>query len=509
MTVGRCFLCSAETSLVCPHCGDWVCGDQHYQYHRRLTAREAGDSPVPAGSELFPDKLCQPFKLIHGDKGRYLVATRDISPLETVLTDQPSVVGPPAVTAPVCLECLTPLCSVEAGVVECSLCSAPLCGRAECEGGPNHEAECRLLQGAGTRLHIKDYSATNIFYSAVLPLRMWSTRDRDSMLWAKINFLQEEKEDQLAGARMFTDVADYIHTRLGLTEIRTEEVLRLTGIKAVNAIDLSQVGVEGTALYGVYPLMNSYCYCNTMYHIDPATKVMKVRAKTAIKAGEEITTRYVVPSMEQPARLEHIWRVWGFICSCARCQSASELGSFYSGVKCGGCQAGTFLPSTSDRLGSDWTCGDCGASTSEENILNILARCRAIRDRLESQDPAQGEDLLTQLANYLHPNHGLCVEQKAKLVVNYSKLTDKPAAVLDRQLQLATDVIQVMDIIDPGLTPRRGGMLKYIVDIRMKKANKDKDDGLIDKVEHMRRMKSNMMLMKEMMMCLKYSVVLT
>ena len=434
------------------------------------------------------------------------MATRDISPLETVITDVPSVVGPPAVTVPVCLECLAPLASVE--VVECSLCSAPLCARPECQDGPNHRAECRLLQEAGTRLDIKDYEANNIFYTAVLPLRMWSTRTRDPLLWAKINFLQEEKEGDWT--KVYTDVADYIHTRLGLTEFRTEEVLRLTGIKAVNAIDLSQVGVEGTALYGVYPLMNSYCYCNTMYHIDPATKVMKVRAKTAIKAGEEITTRYVVPSMEQPARLEHIWRVWGFICSCARCQSASELGSWYSGVRCQAdqCQAGHWLPSSSDQLGCDWSCGDCGASTSQDNILHILARCRAIRDRLESQDPGQGEQLLAQLASYLHPNHGLCVEQKAKLVVNYSKLTDKPAAVLDRQLQLATEVIEVMDIIDPGLTPRRGGMLKYIVDIKMKKANQDRDDGLIDKVEHMRRMKSNMMLMKEMMMCLKYSVVL-
>ena len=267
-----------------------------------------------------------------------------------MITDQPSVVGPPAVTAPVCLECLVPLASVRDGVTECSLCSAPLCARPECQHGPNHLAECLLLQEAGTRLEIRDYEANNIFYSAVLPLRMWSTRQSDSLLWAKINFLQEEKEDQLAGAQMFTEVADYIHTRLGVAGLSTEEVLRLTGIKAVNAIDLSQVGVEGTALYGVYPLMNSYCYCNTMYHIDPATKVMKVRAKTAIKAGEEITTRYVVPSMEQPARLEHIWRVWGFICSCARCQSASELGSMYSGVRCSQCQAGHWLPSTSDQL---------------------------------------------------------------------------------------------------------------------------------------------------------------
>ena len=253
------------------------------------------------------------------------MATRDIPPLDMVLTDLPAVLGPPAVTPPVCLECLTPLAMVESAT-PCQLCSAPLCSTPACQQGPHHRAECEMLQQAGTRLDITDFSTNNMFYTCILPLRMWSTRRHQPAVWDKINFLQEEKENQLAGAEMFTEVADYIQTKLGITDINTEEVLRLTGIKAVNAASLSQVGVEGVALYGVYPLMNSYCYCNTMYHIDPATKVMKVRAKTAIRAGEEITTRYVVPSMEQPARLQHIWRAWGFICSCVRCQSPSELG---------------------------------------------------------------------------------------------------------------------------------------------------------------------------------------
>ena len=64
---GNCFLCFAECSLVCPHCGEWVCGEDHYQYHRRLTARQS-DRPVAPGTPLQPDSLCQPFRIIHGDK---------------------------------------------------------------------------------------------------------------------------------------------------------------------------------------------------------------------------------------------------------------------------------------------------------------------------------------------------------------------------------------------------------------------------------------------------------
>ena len=186
-------------------------------------------------------------------------------------------------------------------------------------------------------MNITDFTTNHKFYTCILLLRMWSSKQHQPQVWDRINFLQEEKEDQLAGAKMFAEVADYIQTSLGIRDITTEEVLRLTGIKAVNAIDLSQTGVDGVALYGVYPLMNSYCYCNTMYHIDPVSKVMKVRAKTAIKEGEEITTRYVVPSMEQPGRLEHVWRAWGFICSCVRCQSPSELGEC-PGVKYNKCK---------------------------------------------------------------------------------------------------------------------------------------------------------------------------
>merc|ERR1719471_300741 len=200
--------------------------------------------------------------------------------------------------------------------------------------------------------------------------------------------------------------------------------------------------------------------------------------------------------MEQPGRLQHIWRAWGFICSCRRCSSPSELGSMYSGVRCSQCSSGYWLPASSGQLDCAWECNDCSATTDQDYIQHILAKCRVLRDRAASEDVEQGEALLSTLCQYLHPNHGLCVEQKSRLVVNYSKLSVKPASILYRQLQLATEVIEVMDIIDPGMTPRRGGMLKYIVDIKMKKANMDKEDAIIDKVEHMRRMKSNMMLMK-------------
>lgn len=98
---------------------------------------------------------------------------------------------------------------------------------------------------------------------------------------------------------MWTSVISLLREDMGLKDIPASEILRLTGIKTTNANTLE----NGVGLYPLYPLMNSYCYCNTRYSIDKYSHVMEVRAQRTIKEGEEITTRYIVPVMGQPARM--------------------------------------------------------------------------------------------------------------------------------------------------------------------------------------------------------------
>ena len=43
--------------------------------------------------------------------GRYLVATRDLKPGEMIISETPLVMGPQAVTIPVCLACYKPATS--------------------------------------------------------------------------------------------------------------------------------------------------------------------------------------------------------------------------------------------------------------------------------------------------------------------------------------------------------------------------------------------------------------
>ena len=185
-----------------------------------------------------------------------------------------------------------------------------------------HLSECDLLASNNSinNINISDYSENNIFYACIMPLRMWRTQQLDDKAWNKINFLQEDNSEAFCNQGIWREVADFVHDKLGITNIDKKELTRLSSIKVgfcqklvlsflsfflkdVNACSLTQSNdVAGTALFGVYPLMNSYCYCNTMYIINPDTKIMELRAQRSIKKGEEITTRYVLPSMEQPAR---------------------------------------------------------------------------------------------------------------------------------------------------------------------------------------------------------------
>ena len=277
-------------------------------------------------------------------------------------------------------------------------------------------------------------------------------------------------------------------------------------MQAVNACSLSQCNIEGTALYPLYPLMNSYCYCNTMYTINHCTKVMEVRAQRNIRRGEEISTRYILPSLEQPARLETIHQAWGFLCACARCESASELGSGYSSLACseGGC-GGSVVVARPGRLNSDWVCDLCGQVSSREEVAVNLARCRALLAGAEGGGAEYLEQVLASLQQRLHHNHGYCVQTKTKLISAYAGRENKTRRELGRQLQLVEEVLGVLDIIDPGMTPKRGGLLKHLVELRMKTANIDVETGDIDKKTHFTAMRECMMTMKEVMRCLKFS----
>ena len=76
--------------------------------------------------------MCNPFRVSHDPYvGNYLVASRDIAPLEVVLTDKPAVVAPQS--KPLCLACLREV-DTESGAMFKTECGVIMCGEEKCSG---------------------------------------------------------------------------------------------------------------------------------------------------------------------------------------------------------------------------------------------------------------------------------------------------------------------------------------------------------------------------------------
>lgn len=81
---------------------------------------------------------------------------------------------------------------------------------------------------------------------------------------------------------------------------------------------------EGSALYPCVALSNHSCIPNfTMRYSDGAFADMV--AVRDIQAGDELNLAYVSPSLPLPERVASLWKTWGFVCTCRRCQDEIML----------------------------------------------------------------------------------------------------------------------------------------------------------------------------------------
>ena len=174
MNQDLCFLCLEESVLQCENCHIFACTEDHLKVHR---------------NEEKGSQKCFPFRIAKDEtRGRFFVATRDIEPLETILCDRPSVIGPSTKSSPVCLECLKILTSND--FVRCSNCNFPMCCN-ECTlvGVRHSSVECDYLKNYdGVRVKI---GVVNPVYACVFVLRMWLLRLSSPKEFDRVDFLMQ------------------------------------------------------------------------------------------------------------------------------------------------------------------------------------------------------------------------------------------------------------------------------------------------------------------------------
>lgn len=192
---------------------------------------------------------------------------------------------------------------------------------------------------------------------------------------------------------------------------------------------------------------------------------------------------------------------WDFICNCVRCQDVTELGTYFSAIKCHSCSEisnsaqdgldndakiytsnGCYLPKNTKDLESSWSCNKCGEEKSifeiehilsslEEILDEIKLKISAVKEKNPSKLPKFVKKSFDVLYQYLHSNHFLIFHYKIWIIeldisskVNRYITTEEEKfldenvreAIIDTiplseiQLEYNKDVIALVEILDPG-----------------------------------------------------------
>jgi len=404
--------------------------------------------------------------------GRYLVATRDLEPMELVLSDLAAASGPLHEDTVVCLGCLKALSlpSADSAIAICQDCGLPFCSTT-CQDDVIHKAqECALFLQRRIKFDNVDQASRHPLYKVILILRLLLIRDTNPKKWTDISQLMDHREDRLQDRvtwdALKVEIVDYLLKELKLGDLFTEdEVQKCIGTVRINAIRSTEYHDRGR-YRGVFPrmaLLSNACFCNSRVistNREGLTPTMDIRTQIHVK---ELNFSYNHLMMGRLSRRESFRQGWFFDCKCSRCCDATEMGSFLNALLCPLCPAnerGTVLPIDPLDYDSLWRCDreKCLFRLTTKEVASMEDESQ----RLMDQTPLPGnslvdfyEGLLLQLSSQFHPHHYLLMKIKSNLIsqygnvpkYHYSKLSTE---LVERKLRLCQEFLDVFGRVDPG-----------------------------------------------------------
>ena len=250
--VQPCFICSSSS------------GDEHVQCLR------CSDSPFFCCNDHLllhhPQDQCLPFSIqFSEDSGRFLVASRDISPGELVLSEKSLIWGPNHTDDLVCLECLTSVTETDF----CLLCGYPLCEEHQDSAPLHHTLECSVFRDEGIKLDEKDRECMEELYPCVAVIRSLLLAETSKTFSNCFDKLMDHKEERLAERDKYIEPyrEEVINKLLRMNTIQTseEEICRLLGVLDVNCLAVrgKDGPYKGRGIFPTACLMNHSCICNT------------------------------------------------------------------------------------------------------------------------------------------------------------------------------------------------------------------------------------------------------
>lgn len=284
---------------------------------------------------------------------------RDIKPGETVLKEAPIIRVPAQITCPVCVICLQGLNEqVIESKLSCERCGWPVCENCVGKKSPEHEPECELTQARGSKFELHHYFNPHPTYQCLSVLRCLLLKENDPKKWEKFIQLESHCDERRGSVQWRSDregVAKFIPRFFKCPDKWTEEeILKVAGILQINGHEVPLTDPPHVTIYHISSLVEHSCAPNiTKTFTDSGELVFW--APNAIKKGEHLSICYSDALWGTEQRRNHLQQTKIFRCDCKRCDDVTEMGTFYSALKCchDGC-CGLALPVPGRPWNEDW-----------------------------------------------------------------------------------------------------------------------------------------------------------
>jgi len=443
---------------------------------------DSAESP-PAATAMSADENDELAYEVEEDEacGRFLVASRDLSQGEHILTEKPTVHGLSRESGLVCFGCYGDLDEEGDDLVVCPACGLPLCS-VECREKDQHKPECCAFQSLGHRegrdLSISLLDDIPFLNEIVIVLRCLSLRQTDFCKWLALTELEshiEMREGSELGDRG-ERVAEWIVTNLGATiegGAEASTIKQLCGILDVNSFEVTFPGSSGNiqAVYADAGCLVEHNCIPSAHRVFGPDLSLTLRAAVPISRDDHISITYTDSLWPTTERRSHLMVTKYFECICIRCIDPTELKTYISAFKCMKCPVGYVLQTDpindeDDGDSLEWSCEDCAAAVPAPIISSLGSQVSETLQLMEMSGltPDNCEKFLTVHLRVLHPQHAHMLDVKHSLLHILGHHEGHLMADLsDRQLQMKEEIgrsiLQVADRLLPGISRLRGTTL--------------------------------------------------
>eukprot|EP00092_Neocalanus_flemingeri_P005352 GFUD01005766.1.p1 GENE.GFUD01005766.1~~GFUD01005766.1.p1 ORF type:complete len:592 (-),score=147.56 GFUD01005766.1:293-2068(-) len=477
-----CFLCAKPATETCDKCNlVGFCSEDHKTLHR-------------------PENFCFPFMVEQKqDVGRFVVAVRDIEPLELVMWDNAAALGPRMGCPPVCLQCLKPV----NGSFSCEKCNWPVCDK-KCADGSAHRIECETLKNAKEKVEFTNFQDPHDMYRCIAPLRLLKVKEKVPEVWERLTYLMDHNTERRGDTELWDTYQTSVNRFLKSSDpsFKDEDIDRAVGLLWTNAFACSNGG--GQAIFPTFSFMSHSCAPNCAHSVFP-NKTLALQAKVKINAGEEFTISYISTLQGSLKRRMKLHDKWYFDCKCARCMDPTELGSFTSAHLCQVCLCpeAFVLTTEVENDSAPWKCVKCGLLTPASDLNAKETQIAMEMQKVDNNSLVGFEEFHEKTSTILHPGHYLNILLKRHLVGLYSGvLTQLEPEDLERVKKYCEEVDAVYQKIDPGYQKERGTILRALCETSKLLAKKYLNDQTETEDQFSVRVKKCIELFQESQKCM-------